>query len=322
MFSKAAIQHTAFKYFGLVLVLALMIGLFASLSQNFLRASTMSSIANQIPDLTFIAIGMTLVLINGGIDLSVGSLLALSSATIGVVFVHYEGPMFAAIAVAIVTGSLCGLLNGAISVGCRIPSFIVTLGMLEIARGLTKVATASQSIYIGKPIEWFGEPIEPLPVSPAFLLACTAVIIAQFLLTRTVFGRYTTAIGTNDQAVRMSGIRVWPYRVAVFVISGGLCAIAGVSQTSRLATVDPNAAVGIELAAIAACVIGGTSLKGGRGDVISTFLGVLIISVLQTGLAQLGVSDANKQLITGCVIIAAVVLDSLREGNVLNYWRH
>lgn len=319
MLPKAAIRHSAFKYFGLILVLTLMVGLFASLSQNFLRSSTMFSIANQIPDLTFIAIGMTLVLVSGGIDLSVGSILALSSATIGVIFVRYDGPMLIAIAAAIVTGSLCGLFNGAISVGCRIPSFIVTLGMLEIARGLTKVTTESQSIYIGKPIEWFGEPIRPLPVSPAFLFACFAVIAAQFLLTRTVFGRYTTAIGTNSQAVRMSGIRVWPYTVSVFVISGALCAIAGLSQTSRLATVDPNAAIGIELAAIAACVIGGTSLKGGRGDVISTFLGVLIISVLQTGLAQLGISDANKQVITGCVIIAAVVLDALREAKMLKY---
>ena len=133
------------------------------------------------------------------------------------------------------------------------------------------------------------------------------------VLTPPVFGRHLVAIGTNAEAVRMAGIRTAPVSVAVFAISGLLSGLAGWSMTARLSTADPNGGVGIELAAIAACVIGGTSLMGGKGSVVSTFLGVLIIQVLQTGLAQLGVSDANKQIVTGGVIIAAVLLDAFRR---------
>jgi len=167
-------------------------------------------------------------------------------------------------------------------------------------------------VYIGSNVEWFGQPLGSVPFSPAFVAAVLAVIIGQFILTRTVFGRYCVAIGTNNEAVRMSGIRSAPYAIAVFGISGLMCGLAGLAQTSRLSTADPNGAVGIELAAIAACVIGGTSLMGGRGSVISSFIGVLIIQVLQTGLAQIGVADANKQIITGTVIVVAVLLDALR----------
>lgn len=313
MRDRSALSRTIANYAGLVAVLIVLIGLFGISSKNFLQAATFVSIANQIPDLTFIAVGMTLVLIVGGIDLSVGSVLALSSAVLGVLMVEYEWPLWAALPVSISASSACGLFNGFVSVGFRIPSFIVTLGMLEIARGTTKVVTDSQSIYIGKRIETFGEPLPGLSLSPAFLLACVVVIAGQFLLTRTVFGRYCIAIGTNEEAVRMSGIRPAPYSIAVFVLAGFMCGLAGWAQTSRLSTSDPNAAIGIELSAIAACVIGGTSLMGGRGSVLSSFLGVLIIAVLQTGLAQLGVSDANKQIITGSVIVAAVLLDVTRS---------
>lgn len=305
-------KQSIYQYGGLLAVLLVMIGVFSVSSKNFFQPSTAVTIANQIPDLTFLAVGMTLVLVVGGIDLSVGSLLALSSAVLGVLMANHHWPIAAALAVAILVAGLCGLVNGAISVGFGIPSFIVTLGMLEIARGSTKVVTQSQSVYIGSKVEWFGQPLAGIPLSPAFLVAVLAVVVGQFILTRTIFGRYCVAIGTNAEAVRMSGIRWAPYSIAVFGISGLMCGMAGLAQTSRLSTADPNAAIGIELAAIAACVIGGTSLMGGRGSVISSFIGVLIIQVLQTGLAQVGVSDASKQIITGSVIVVAVLLDALR----------
>ena len=227
--------------------------------------------------------------------------------------IDYEWPLWVAIPVCLLTGAACGLFNGLVSTGFRIPSFIVTLGMLEIARGATKVVTDSQTKHIGAAVEPIGQPLPGILLSPAFLVAVVTALAGQFLLTRTVLGRYCIAIGTNEEAVRMLGIRSWPYSVSVFVISGILCGMAGIAQTSRLSSADPNAAVGMELSAIAACVIGGTSLMGGRGSVISSFIGVLIIAVLQTGLAQLGVSDASKQIITGSVIVIAVLLDALRN---------
>lgn len=301
------------QYAGLLGVLLLLIAIFTLLSENFFQTATFVTIANQVPDLTLIAVGMTLVLIVGGIDLSVGSVLALSSAVLGALMVDLEWPLWQAIPFCLLAGAACGLFNGTVSVLAKIPSFIVTLGMLEIARGATKVVTHSETKYIGSAVEVIGEPIAGILLSPAFLMAVTAVIAGQFLLSRTVFGRYCVAIGTNAEAVRMSGIRSAPYSITVFVICGMLCGLAGLTHTSRLSTADPNAAIGIELAAIAACVIGGTSLMGGRGNVINSFLGVLIIAVLQTGLAQIGASDPMKQIITGSVIVIAVLLDAVRS---------
>lgn len=311
--NKPRLPASIVQYVGLIGALLLLVLVFSSLSENFLQTGTAISIANQIPDLTLIAVGMTFVLIIGGIDLSVGSVLALSSAVLGSLMVDHQWSLWAAAPVCLLTGAACGVFNGIVSVGAKIPSFIVTLGMLEIARGATKVVTDSQTKYIGSAVESIGEPIAGLQLSSAFLLAVAAVLIGEFVLTRTVFGRYLVAIGTNEEAVRMSGIRSAPYSIAVFAISGMLCGLAGLTQVSRLSSADPNAAIGIELAAIAACVIGGTSLMGGRGSVISSFLGVLIIAVLQTGLAQIGVSDPTKQIITGSVIVAAVLLDAMRR---------
>lgn len=301
------------QYAGMVGVLLFLVFIFSILSENFLSTRTLASIANQIPDLTVIAVGMTFVLIIAGIDLSVGSILALSSVVMGVLMVDHGFSLFAAIPFCLLTGILCGLINGTISVAAGIPSFIVTLGMLEIARGTAYLVTDNQTKYIGSSVEWIGAPISGLFVSPAFIIAMIVVVLGQFLLTKTVFGRYCIAIGTNAEAVRMSGIRAWPYSITVFGISGLMCGLAGIMQTSRLSTADPNAGTSLELAAIAACVIGGTSLMGGRGSIINTFFGVLIIAVLQTGLAQIGASDPSKRVITGSVIIIAVLLDALRE---------
>lgn len=310
--SRQTLKETALQYGGLILVLLAMIGVFSLLTDHFLQRSTFTTIANQIPDLTLVAVGMTFVLVIGGIDLSVGSILALSSAVLGALMVDAGWPLWAAIPVCLLSGALCGLINGCVSIGFGIPSFIVTLGMLEIARGVTKAITSSQTKYIGSAVEGIGEPLPYIHFSTAFLLALLAVLAGQFLLSRTVYGRYLIAIGTNQEAVRMSGIRTEPYAISVFVLSGLLCGLGGLMQASRMSSADPNAAIGLELSAIAACVIGGTSLMGGRGSVISSFIGVLIIKVLESGLAQMGVSDANKQIITGTVIVVAVLIDALR----------
>ena len=165
------IVDSLLQYVALLCVLLALVAIFGSQSQNFLTQRTFVSIANQIPDLTFVAVGMTLVLVVAGIDLSVGSVLALSSAVLGLLMVDYKWPLWAAIAPCLLTGALCGLVNGSISIGFRIPSFIVTLGMLEIARGATKVVTDSQTKYIGSAVEPIGEPLPGIMLSPAILLA-------------------------------------------------------------------------------------------------------------------------------------------------------
>jgi ribose transport system permease protein len=287
--------------------------LFGLLSDNFLSLRTFAALANRIPALAVIAAGMTLVLIVGGIDLSVGSVLGLCGAVLGLALVDFHLPFWVATLLGLGVGLVAGALNGLVSVCLGVPSFIVTLGMLEIARGLAYLTTSSQTKYIGSAVEGLATPVAGLAVSPAFLIALLVIVAGQVVLTRTVFGRYLVAIGTNEPAVRLAGIDPRPTKIAVFALLGLLTGLGGIFYTSRLGSSDPNAGVGLELSAIAAVVIGGTSLMGGRGSVVNTFFGVLIIATLEAGLAQVGASEPTKRVITGVVIVSAVILDA---------WRH
>lgn len=300
---------------GLIIALLALVVIFSILGNGFFSMRTLISISNQIPDLTFVAVGMTLVLIAGGIDLSVGSLLALCSAVLGMAMVDADLGLGIAIVLAALTGIACGLVSGSITVFTGVPAFIVTLGMLEIARGLAYLVSDSQTLYIGESIEIVAYPLPGLGISAAYVAALGVVILGHVLLTRTVFGRYLIAIGTNEDTVYMAGINPRPYRIAVFALSGFLCALAALSQSARLGSADPNAAIGLELSAIAAAVIGGTSLMGGRGSVAMTFVGVLVISVLQTGLASVGADEPSKRIITGAVIVVAALVDVWRNRN-------
>jgi ribose transport system permease protein len=298
---------------GLLAGLAMLIVVFSLRSEHFLTALTVTTLLNQIPALTVATVGMTYVIVVGGIDLSVGSVLALSSALLGVAVAAWGWPLWAAVGASLCLGLLAGAVNGAITVAWSLPSFIVTLGTLEIARGAAYLVTNSQSVYVGAAVEPIGAPVAGLGLSPAFLASVLLVVAGQVVLARTVLGRYMIAVGTNEQAVRLSGIDPRRIKLAVFVIAGALAGLGGVFNVAHLESADPNAGVGMELSAIAAVVIGGTSLMGGRGSVVNSFLGVVIISVLQTGLAQVGASEPAKRVITGVVIVFAVIVDVYRH---------
>jgi ribose transport system permease protein len=309
---------------GMLAVLAILFVLFGLLSRHFWTVRTLQSIVNQVPDLMVIATGMTLVLIAGGIDLSVGSVLALSGVVLGIAMADLGWPLIPAILLCLVVGAACGLATGLVSALWSIPSFIVTLGMLEVARGIAYLTTDSQTKYIGPRIERVAQPLSGLGVSPAFLAAIVVVLFAQIILSRTVWGRYIVAVGANEQAARFSGIATRRIKLATFVLSGLMAALGAVFQVARLSSADPNGGIGMELAAIAAVVIGGTSLMGGQGSVFRSFLGVLIIAVLQTGLAQVGATEPTKRLITGGVIVLAVIADVHRRNwtqALLGVWR-
>ena len=297
----------------MLVILTLLVITFSAQNPRFFSWATINAVLNQIPALTLVSVAMTLVLITGAIDLSVGSVLALSASVTGVLMADYHWNLWQASMAALLVGGSCGLITGFVSARAAVPSFIVSLGVLQIARGAAYLVTDSQIKFVGIAAEPLARKIPAIGVSPAFAISLTTVVIAQFVLSRTVFGRYCIATGTNESAVRMSGIDTLPVRIAVFVISGTLAAAAGIIETSRIGAADPNGANGLELSAIAAAVIGGTSLMGGRGSVINTFLGVLMIAVLQTGLSQLGVDDGSKKIVTGTVIVLAVILDSSRD---------
>jgi ribose transport system permease protein len=301
------------EYLGMLGVLALLVVLFGVLGEHFFSRVTFTTLANQVPALTVIAVGMTFVLVAGGIDLSVGSVMALCASVLGVAVVEGGMGLGPAVLLGLAAGLGVGLLNGFVTVRWAIPSFIVTLGMLEVARGGAYLVTDSRALFAGAAVAGLGAPLPGVGLSPAFFLALLVVAAGQVALARTVFGRYVVAIGTNEEAVRLSGIDPRPTKVAVFALAGLLSGLGGVFHVAYLETADPNAGIGLELSAIAAVVIGGTSLMGGRGSVVSSFLGVLIIAVLQAGLAQLGASEPTKRVVTGAVIVLAVVADAYRH---------
>jgi ribose transport system permease protein len=314
--SRGSIRNLLADYLGMALVLVALIIFFSLTTQRFFTFGTFGAMANQIPVAVVLAVGMTFVLVVGGIDLSVGSVLVLCSSVLGICLVQFGWPLPLAIAACLLTGLLCGAVNGFVVIHWNLPSFIVTLGMLEIARGAALLVTESRTLYI--PSQMLG-PIQGISVaglSGTFLLAVVLALAGQAVLSGSIFGRYLVAIGTNEEVVRLSGIDPRPLKLSVFMLSGLLAALAGIIQCTKLSAVDPNAGSGgasFELQAIAAVVIGGTSLMGGRGSVVGSLFGVLIIAVLETGLVQLRAGDPTKRLITGAVIVAAVILDQYRQ---------
>lgn len=300
-------------YLILLAVLMAMILLFGMMRDSFFSAATLGSVANRIPALALVATGMTLVMITGGIDLSVGSVLGFCGAAVGVMMADWQWGMTLALLASIGLGSVIGGTTGAMSVKLRLPSFIVSLGMLEMVRGLAFLTTDSQTKYIGAGIESLGAPFAGLVISPAFVISVWVIIAGQVLLSHMSVGRHWIAIGANREAALISGVPVDRPRILAHALLGALTGLAAVFNCSRLGSADPNAGVGFELSAIAAVVVGGTSLLGGRGSVVKSFLGVLIIATLEAGLVQLGASDPDKRIVTGAVIIAAVLADTWRR---------
>jgi len=300
-------------YLILIAVLALMVVLFGLLRDSFFSMATLGSVANRIPALALVATGMTLVMVTGGIDLSVGSVLGLGGAVVGVLMVDWHWSLPLALIGSVIVGGVIGSTTGAVSVKLRLPSFIVSLGMLEIARGLAFLTTNSQTKYIGGSVESLGAPVAGLVISPAFIIGVMIVITGQILLSHMALGRHLIAIGANREAALISGLPVDGPRILAHALLGALTGLAAVFNCSRLGSADPNAGIGFELSAIAAVVVGGTSLMGGRGSVVKSFMGVLIIATLEAGLVQIGASEPMKRVITGTVIIAAVLADTWRR---------
>jgi len=296
---------------GMLAVLGGLVVYFSIRSPNFLTTTNFIGIANQIPAAILLAVGMTLVLITAGIDLSVGSVLGLSGAILGLALERFSLSLPVAIFGSLVAATFCGMINGLVIVRWALPPFIVTLGMLEVARGMTFLLTETRTIYLGSKVSGIAE-AGIGNISWLFVLSLLAAIGIQLVLSRTAFGRHIVALGANENAAYLSGINTKCVKVAVYSISGLLCGFAALVNTARMASANPNAGTGVELEAIAAVVIGGTSLMGGRGSVINSLLGVSIMAVLGSGLSQVGAEEATKRMITGLVIVLAVVLDYYR----------
>ncbi|ABD56006.1 ABC transporter permease [Jannaschia sp. CCS1] len=301
---------------GIGLALVLLIIFFSVTTEFFLTPNNITNILTQITINLILAVGMTFVILIGGIDLSVGSVMAFSAVVAGkVITLPGMGPtelIILAVLAGLIAGMICGMINGAISAYWSLPSFIITLGMLNIARGAGLQISGAQTIYAFPfAFEEFGS-ILIYGVPVVFLVALALVGVAWFVLNSTVFGRLIYGIGNNEEAVRLAGHPVFWIKVAAFTICGMTAGIAAIIYMARLNISSPIAGIGFELNAIAAVIIGGTSLNGGRGSVIGTLLGAFIIGVLANGLILIGLSDFMRQMITGVVIVVAVILDHYR----------
>jgi len=296
----------------IVLVAALMMLVISFLSPHFLTLGNMTNLMKQVSIVAILAAGQSVVIISGGIDLSVGSVLALSAVSTGWLITNGVDPVLATLG-GLVVGAFAGLVNGLVITRGRIPPFIATLGMLGIARGVALVITGGVTYQVLTPFhltignaKWLG-----LPLPIYFVIATYAVVHVMLAATR--FGRHVYAIGGDERVSRLEGVAVDRRKVAIYTLSGFLSAVAAVVLVGRLAATPPNVAQGIELQAIAAVIIGGISFAGGRGIVLTSLVGAFIMAMITNALNILGVSSFWQQVLIGTVIIAAVWLDNLKS---------
>ena len=310
-----SILAKAGPFIGLFLV----IGLFAAPSETreyFLTYHNFKIIFTQTVIVSIGALGMTLIIVSGAIDLSVGSTVALTGVIAALLIQRGWGAAATTMA-AIGVGGLVGLLNGSAVAGLRMPSFIITLGMLGIGRGTAKWLAENRTVnYDASPINSWMTTSDPSGYAlPAGVWVALALAIATALaLKKTVFGRHVFALGSNEAAARLCGVPTVRLQIVVFALAGCFFGLSGLFQLSRLRLGDPTVAVGLELDIIAAVIIGGASMNGGSGTVLGSIIGALIMSVLRNGSQQMGLPNYFQEIIIGLVIIVAVFLDRFRRG--------
>jgi ribose transport system permease protein len=315
---KSSGAHQKLLAFASLIVLLVF---FSIASPNFLQTSNILAILQATSVNGVLAIAATLVIITGGIDLSVGTLMTFTAVIAGVILTYWGLPLPLGVLAAIATGAFVGSISGTLIAKMKIPPFIATLGVMLILKGLSLVISGTKPIYfndtpgfdqiaLGSAI---GAVIPALPVPNGVLVLFVLAIIISYVLNRTLLGRYCFALGSNEEAVRLSGVNTDGWKIAIYALAGGICGVAGLLIASRLNSAQPALGLGYELDAIAAVVIGGTSLAGGRGSILGTIIGALIMSVLLNGLRIMSVAQEWQTVVTGLIIILAVYADMMRR---------
>lgn len=303
---------------GPLLALLIIYGLFAAkMPENFLRANNLVTIARQTAIVGTASLGMTMIIIAGGIDLSVGSIVALGTVIIALLLNAGVPPVLAVLG-GVLAGAACGLLTGTLVTRLKVVPFIVTLGMLLGVRGLAKGLAHEQKV--NAPMTWINDLLAVLPpaqkwmlVPPGVWLMIVLAVAMALLLRYTRLGRHTFALGSNEQTARLCGVAVERTKLLIYTIGAGFAGLAGVMQFSRLTVGDCSVANGLELDVIAAVVIGGGSLSGGEGSIFGTLVGALIMSTIRSGCSQMGLPNWVQEIVTGLIIVTAVALDRLRH---------
>jgi ribose transport system permease protein len=304
--------------FGSLIVLLVF---FSFASPAFMQVDNILGVLQSTAVNGVLAIACTFVIITAGIDLSVGCLMTFTAVMAGVFLTNWHLPLWVGILGALGTGAVSGLISGTLIAKMKIPPFIATLGMMLVNKGLALVVAADKPIYFSD-VESFsqisqgsliGYIMPDVPVPNAVLILFVLAFLASIVLGRTALGRYTFALGSNEEAVRLSGVNVDAWKIAIYSLGGAICGVAGLLIASRLNSAQPALGQGYELDAIAAVVIGGTSLSGGAGTILGTIIGAFIMSTLTNGLRILSVAQEWQIVVTGLIIIAAVYADILRR---------
>jgi ribose transport system permease protein len=301
-------------FLGLILVI-LIFSLLPQVQDRFLRLGNFKSVATQSVIVALGALGMTFVIISGGIDLSVASNIALSSCVVAYV-INAGLPPWLGVVLGVLTGGVIGLVNGGLITSLRVVPFIITLGMMGIARGVAKWMAGNQKI--DAPITWVNELMARSPrpgwllLAPGVWLMILFAVVTAIVLRFTVFGRHVFAIGSNEATARLCGVRTSQAKIAIYILAGLFCGLSGVMEFSRLTVGDPTVAVGLELDIIASVVIGGGSLNGGQGSILGSMIGVFIMSFLRNGCTMMGWPNYIQEIIIGFIIVVAVSLDQFR----------
>jgi len=294
---------------------------FSLLSPNFLQFDNVVGILIATTVNGILALGVTFVIISGSIDLSVGTVMTLSAVMTAVFITVWQLPVPVGIVAGIATGGIAGLVNGVLVARLKIPSFIATLGMLNVAKGLALVISGLKPIYFNDTPEFnraamgsvVGGIVPGLEIPNLVVVLFVSALAASLILSKTILGRFTFALGSNEEAARLSGVNVDAWKMAVFTVCGLFSGVAGVLIGARLNSAQPSLGQGYELDAIAAAVIGGTSLSGGEGSILGTVIGAFIISTLTNGLRILSVPQEWQTVVTGGIVIVAVYLDIVRR---------
>jgi ribose transport system permease protein len=308
------------KLFAFASLILLMV-FFGFASPAFLRVTNLLGILQSTAVNGVLAIASTFVIITAGIDLSVGTLMTFCAVMAGVFLTYWHLPLWTGVLAAIATGAASGMLSGTFVAKLKLPPFIATLGMMLVNKGLALVVAGNKPIYFNDTESFpmisqgsvIGYIVPSVPIPNSVVILFMLAIAASAILNRTALGRYTFALGSNEEAVRLSGVNVDRWKITIYMLAGAICGVAGLLIASRLNSAQPALGQGYELEAIAAVVIGGTSLSGGTGTILGTIIGAFVMSVLTNGLRILSVAQEWQIVVTGVIIILAVYIDNLRR---------
>ncbi|MCD8096920.1 MAG: ABC transporter permease, partial [Lachnospiraceae bacterium] len=302
-----------YKKYGVIFILLALVIFFSVFAPSFFSVTNLFNISKQVAIMAILSVGMTFVLLTGGIELSMGSVISLCVVLIAKMVTEANLPVFVSMLAAVAVATFLGFVDGLIIAKIKVPPLIITLGMQIFLYGFTYTICNGQPVYgIPVSLKWIGQTYVAGIIPVSAILMLIIILIGQFILMKTYLGRYFYAIGSNEETAKLSGINADRVRILAYTFCGCLVGIAGIVMLGRIGSGQPSAGDGYEMDVLTGCVLGGVSLNGGKGNVGKAFAGILVIGVLSNGMALMGLDSFAQKMVKGIVLMLAVILDSLQ----------